>query len=67
MYSAAWVNQFETKGNCFKFEINVSRQGSNVNPIQDRLFWGYLHMRQGGGGGWANGLPTLKSVAHILQ
>ena len=50
MYSAAWVNQFEMKDKCFKFVINVSRQGSNVNPIQDWLFWGYLRMRWRGGG-----------------
>ena len=31
MYSAAWVNQFETKDSCNEFLINnVSPQGKNV-------------------------------------
>ena len=30
MYSAARVNQFEMKGTCFEFVINVSLQGNNV-------------------------------------
>ena len=30
MYSAARLNQFEMKGTCFEFVINVSRQGNNV-------------------------------------
>ena len=30
MYSATRVNQFEIKGTCFQFVINVSRQGNNV-------------------------------------
>ena len=30
MYSAARVNQFEMKDTCFKFVINVSREGNNV-------------------------------------
>ena len=50
MYSAAWVNQFEMKDKCFKFVINVSRQGNNVNPIQDWLFRGCLRMGRGRGG-----------------
>ena len=29
MYSAARVNQFETKDTCFEFVNNVSRQGNN--------------------------------------
>ena len=31
MYSAARVNQFESKDACFEFVINVSRQGNNVD------------------------------------
>ena len=30
MYSAARMNQFEMKGKCIEFAINVSRQGNNV-------------------------------------
>ena len=30
MYSAATVNQFEMKGKCTEFGINVSWQGNNV-------------------------------------
>ena len=43
MYSAARLNQSETKEMCFKFVINVSEQGNNVkikldlNTILQRL------------------------------
>ena len=30
MFSAASVNQFEMKGNCIEFVLNVSRQDNNV-------------------------------------
>ena len=30
MYSARRVNQYEMKGTCFQFVINVSRQGNDV-------------------------------------
>ena len=31
MYSASRVNQFEMKGTCIEFVINISWQGNNVN------------------------------------
>ena len=52
------TNRFTQKCDCFQNHKDIFLF---LKPIQDGLFWGCSRM------GGQKGLPSLKSVTHILQ